>query len=68
MSLINIRETAEILGVSVGLVYRAAREGQIPVLQIGRRLVVPRAALDRMLSGHPLGWPEGEESVPKQLG
>jgi len=31
--------------------YEAAKAGEIPTIKIGRRLLVPRAALDRML-GH----------------
>jgi len=42
---------AKLLGVGRNQAYDAARRGQIPVLKIGRRLLVPRAALDRMLNG-----------------
>jgi len=46
---LKIEEAAEILGISRGLAYEAARSGQIPALRIGNRLVVPRMALERML-------------------
>jgi len=42
-------EVAEALGVSVGLIYEAARQGQLPFLRIGRRLVMPVSALERLL-------------------
>jgi excisionase family DNA binding protein len=47
----TLEEVAKLLGVGINQAYDAARRGQIPVLKIGRRLLVPRAALDRMLNG-----------------
>lgn len=40
-----------ILGISRGAAYQAARNGQLPTLRIGRRLVVPTAQLRQMLEG-----------------
>lgn len=48
-STVTIEEAAPILGVSRGSAYGAARTGEIPTLRIGRRLVVPVAALRRLL-------------------
>jgi excisionase family DNA binding protein len=31
--------------------YKAVANGQLPAIKIGRRLLVPTAALDRMLNG-----------------
>lgn len=56
---ITIEETALRLGVSRASAYAAAREGTIPTLKIGRRLVVPKAALERMLSGEHSGEGRG---------
>ncbi len=42
---ISVPEAAELLGISRGLAYELARVGQLPSLRLGRRLVVPRAAL-----------------------
>jgi excisionase family DNA binding protein len=47
----TLDEVAKLLGVGRNQAYDAARRGQIPVLKIGRRLLVPKAALDRMLNG-----------------
>jgi excisionase family DNA binding protein len=44
-------ETAERLGVSVARVYQLAREARLPHVRRGRRLLVPRAAWERWLSG-----------------
>ena len=38
------------LGISRGLAYELARSGQIPVLRLGKRLLVPKVALERLLS------------------
>jgi excisionase family DNA binding protein len=42
---VSVTEAAELLGISRGLAYELARAGQLPSLRLGRRLVVPRAAL-----------------------
>lgn len=47
---LSIPETARMLGISRGLAYELARSGQIPVLRLGKRLLVPKIALERLLS------------------
>jgi excisionase family DNA binding protein len=47
---LTVEEAAKILGVSRGVAYRAAGAGELPVLRLGHRLVVPRAALAVMLA------------------
>ena len=47
---ITVPEAAQLLGVSRMTAYSAVREGTIPSLRIGRRVLVPRAALDRLLA------------------
>jgi excisionase family DNA binding protein len=42
---VSVTEAAELLGISRGLAYELARTGELPSLRLGRRLVVPRAAL-----------------------
>lgn len=42
-------DTARILGVGRSQVYKCATAGSIPVIRLGGRLVVPTAALRRML-------------------
>ena len=46
----TIEEAAELLKVGRSGAYEAARRGDIPVLRIGRRWLVPRVALDKMLA------------------
>lgn len=50
---ITIPEAAQLLGVSKGVAYGSARQGQIPVLELGARRVVPVAAFLRMLGEEP---------------
>ena len=46
----TIMEAAKELGISKGSAYEAARTGEIPTIRIGRRLIVPRVAFDKMLA------------------
>jgi excisionase family DNA binding protein len=41
----TVTEAAKLLGISPTSAYEAARRGELPVRVIGRRLLVPRAAL-----------------------
>ncbi len=47
----NIEEAGRMLGVGRNQAYEAAKSGQIPTIKIGKRMLVPKAALDRMLAG-----------------
>ena len=46
---ITVEQAAEILGISRSAAYRAVARGEIPVIRIGRRLLVPTAKLLAML-------------------
>jgi excisionase family DNA binding protein len=46
---ITVERAAVLLGVSRSAAYRAAKSGQLKTLRIGRKLLVPTAALLRML-------------------
>jgi excisionase family DNA binding protein len=47
----TIEEAARVLGIGRGLAYELARRDEIPVLRLGRKLVVPRARLEDLLGG-----------------
>ena len=56
----TIEEAAAALNISRGLAYRAARDGRIPTIRIGRRLLVSRRALERLLEAPtPLNVKQG---------
>ncbi|HEY1621754.1 MAG TPA: helix-turn-helix domain-containing protein [Streptosporangiaceae bacterium] len=46
---LTVPEAGILLGLSRPSAYEAARRGDIPVLKLGRRLVVPTASLLRIL-------------------
>jgi excisionase family DNA binding protein len=48
---VDVPEAGRILGLSRNAAYEAVQRGEIPVVKIGRRLLVPKAALDRLLGG-----------------
>ncbi len=47
---LTVEEAAAALGISRASAYEAVHHGQIPCIRIGRRILVPRIALDRLLS------------------
>ena len=46
---LTVEEAAKILGVSRGVAYEGVKTGEIPSIRIGRRILVPKAELDKML-------------------
>ncbi len=46
---LTIDEAAEALGISRNTAFARAKTGELPVIRLGRRLLVPRKALDAML-------------------
>lgn len=42
---LTVDEAARLLRISRGLAFEAARRGEIPTIRIGRRILVPTAAL-----------------------
>ena len=47
---LSVPEAAKLLGIGKNLAYEAVQRGEIPSIKVGRRLLVPRAALERMLT------------------
>ncbi|RWD33363.1 MAG: DNA-binding protein [Mesorhizobium sp.] len=48
---ITIVEAAHRLGIGRNQAYEAAKRGEIPSIKIGKRLLVPKAAFDKLLNG-----------------
>jgi excisionase family DNA binding protein len=46
----TVQEAAKKLGIGRNQGYEAARNGQIPTIQIGKRLLVPVVALEQKLA------------------
>ncbi len=52
---VTVPEAAKILGISRGSAYEAAKTGELPVIRIGKRLLVSRTVLERMLEPEVTG-------------
>ena len=46
---ITVPEAAAMLGVSRNFGYELVKRGELPVIRFGKRLLIPRVALERML-------------------
>lgn len=47
-TMLTVAEAAEQLRVSPQLVYRLARDGELEHRRLGRRVLIPRAAIDEL--------------------
>ena len=47
----TVPEAAALLGIGKNAAYEAVRKGEIPSLRIGKRVLIPIAALDAKLAG-----------------
>lgn len=47
---VSVEEAARILGISRGAAYAHARDGSLPIVRLGKRLLVPRAVLEKLLT------------------
>jgi excisionase family DNA binding protein len=47
---LDVQTAARRLGISRNGAYEAIRRGEIPTIRIGRRLLIPRLALEKMLA------------------
>ena len=45
----SVSEVADLLGVGRSTMYQAVRRGEIPVIKIGKRYLVPTAPLAQLL-------------------
>jgi excisionase family DNA binding protein len=46
---LTVEEAGQILGLSRNTAYALAKSGRLPTIRLGRRLLVPKSALDRLL-------------------
>ena len=46
---LTVEEAAEMLKISRPSAYQAVQRGEIPIIRIGRRILVPVAALEKLL-------------------
>ncbi len=48
----TVEEVAKMLGIGRNSAYEAVARGEIPTIRVGKRLLVPKAALEKLLSGN----------------
>lgn len=46
---ITVVEAAGMLGISRNFAYELARQNKLPIVRLGKRMLIPRAALEEML-------------------
>jgi excisionase family DNA binding protein len=46
---ITVEEAGKVLGICRNAAYAAAKAGELPTIRIGRRILVPKVAFERML-------------------
>ncbi len=47
----SVDEAADVLGISRAGAYEAVQRGDIPHLRVGRRILIPKSALHRLVEG-----------------
>lgn len=45
----SVMEAAQYLGISKSLAYRLVNEGEIPAIKLGKRLLIPATAIDKLI-------------------
>ncbi len=50
---VTVEEAAALLGISRAFAYLLVARNELPSLKLGRRVVIPRRALDRLLDVEP---------------
>lgn len=48
-----VAQVARVMGLSVSTIYEAVRRGEIAAIHFGRRVLVPRSEVDRLLGRTP---------------
>ena len=49
----SIPEAAKVLGIGLNGAYEAAKRGEIPTIRVGKRILVLREPLKKLLGGAP---------------
>lgn len=60
----TVDQVAKMLGISRNGMYRAIERGEIPSVRIGKRIVVPKHVVHKMLGEPPDGEPRDIIDLP----
>ena len=58
---LNVAEAARIIGVGRNRLYETIRQGQLPVLRLGRRIVISRVVLEQILEAGELNGSKDDD-------
>ncbi len=50
-SCVKVKAAAAMLGLSRNFTYDLVKQGKLPMIKFGKRMLIPRAALEKMLEG-----------------
>lgn len=65
---LTVEQAGELLGISRALAYEMARTGQLPSLRFGKRIVVPKKAIENMLESSLSSAASDQTRQSKNLG
>jgi excisionase family DNA binding protein len=66
-AVVTVAQAASLLGIDVRTVTRAVQCGELPVLRLGRRVLIPRLRLLELLGvATPLGAPDHDMTQPRR--
>jgi excisionase family DNA binding protein len=63
-STMTVEEAARVLGISRSSAYECVRRGELRAVRLGRRLVVPRLAVEQLLAGTDRPSPASDSVEP----
>jgi excisionase family DNA binding protein len=63
---LSVKECAQLLGVSTDVVYECVHRDQIRAIRLGRRLVIPKGGLMRLLGLNGRGEESAGDAAPKE--
>ena len=58
----SVQEVAKLLGISRASTYEAVRIGSIPSIKVGRRILIPKAALQELLGRRSVASNNGDDT------
>jgi len=61
----TVEEAAQMLGISRSSAYECVRRGELRALRLGRRLVVPRDALEELLASSQVAASTVPQALPQ---
>jgi excisionase family DNA binding protein len=63
-AVLSVEQAAKVVGIGRNTAYRMVHEGVLPALRLGRRLVVPKSALARLLDD-PTAFTRGKHGYER---